>query len=168
MELDRLKLTVSKVKSAPNHKEGFYSFNTWVQDIYNLCEKTKRLISSSCSLYSLGKRKDKYRKEVEKNVQTNAGKMRQALVHGADDPTRGGLGINAKAITNDSLWESFVAVGPNVLQYLPDSTDVLAPDWLRRVESATADINGELSSTLHRLENDIYRARSRIHHQPDA
>ena len=130
--------------------------------------KTKRLISSSCRLYSLGKRKDKYRNEVEKNVQTNAGKLRQALVHGADEPKRGGLGINAKAITNERLWEGSVAVGPEILQYLTDSTDALVPNWLGQIETVTENLVGHLGATLHRLEKDMIRTRSNTQPHPCA
>ena len=56
-QLFRLEVTVRKTDAATNRREADYYFETWVQDVYNLCEKIGRMISVSCSLYSLGRLK---------------------------------------------------------------------------------------------------------------
>lgn len=151
--LRRLELTVSKVDSAANRRDAIYYFNTWVQDIWSLCEKICRLISVSCSLYSLGKRKEKYRQEVKVKVQDKAGQMRHALVHGADEQGKG-FGINARAITEDRLWELGVALGPDNIPQA-DSFNQEAPSWLRQNKAVTLDILATLGSILFGLDQDI-------------
>ena len=70
-QLNRLELTLRKIEAAPNRAEAEYYHETWVQEIYNLCEKIGRMTSVSCSLNSLGRLKDQYRLEIEENVQNN-------------------------------------------------------------------------------------------------
>lgn len=154
-QLDRLEFTVQKIDTATNRKEADYYFETWVQDIYNLCEKIKVLISLSCGLYSLGRLKDKYREEVEKKVQHNTGRKRQALVHGADEREKGGLGISAGGITEDKLWESLVAVGPGTIPYALDSSHLKPPEWLHRNRPVTIEILGTLGTILSSLDQII-------------
>lgn len=160
-QLDRLDVTVRKIDGAANHHEAHYYFETWVQDIYNLCEKIGRMISLSCSMYSLGRLKDKYRQEVENKIQHNVGRKRQALVHGADEAEKGGLGVSAKGITEDQLWEASVAAGPETIPYALESSHLYTPEWLRRIRPVTTDILAQLGGILSGLDQDITLAANK-------
>ena len=159
--LDRLDLTVRKIDEATDRKEADYYFETWVQDIYNLCEKIGRMISLSCSLHSLGRLKDKYRQELEEKVQYNTSRMRQALVHGADEPEKGGLGVSAIGITEDQLWEASVVVGPESIPYALEASHLKPPAWVRRTRPVTADILARLGDVLSGLDQNIVTVADR-------
>jgi hypothetical protein len=90
-QIDRLNLTVSKMQTAPNRREALYYWDTWVQDSYSLCEKVERLIQRSCNVHRMAQSSERYfLKQVEVDVKHKICTVRQALVHGADNPQIGG------------------------------------------------------------------------------
>jgi hypothetical protein len=162
-QLERLRRTVFKARSATNRQEALYYFDTWIADVYSLCEKVKVLVAQSCRLHSLGNKAiNQYRGEIENEVQKNAGRMRHALVHGKDEPKAGGLGINAKAITQDKSWEMLVVAGPSIIdQYLlTPGGDNMPPERILRLPSITTEILARIGATLYDLDQAITNTKS--------
>lgn len=88
------------------------------------------------------------------------GQYRQAIVHGADDASKGGVGISAKSITQDQLWEGGVFLGPAIikrgLDYAYEQGGYLsAQDYLKGLKQTTTSVLATLGEILRGLDHDI-------------
>ena len=164
-ELWRFEFTVALMKSETSGQMLWYCFDTWTQDAYNLCEKVNVLIAHTCKVHNLGnKLKDNYRKRIKRMVQDNLGKNRQAMVHGADDPTVGGRGRRARAITQHPLgWETAVVLGtriiPDILEYSHKSLPRTAAEYSKMIEKMGRSMLSIIGAILNDFNNEIANAK---------
>ena len=159
--IEWLNLTLALLEANLDRRNARYYFEAWIQIAYNLCEKILKLITNSCTLASLNNRtKKKYRRLVETEVKYKVGQFRQAIVHGVDDTSKGGLGISAKSITNDQLWEGGVFLGLRIIKTGLDSAYeeggyLSAHDYLTGMTEATTNFLAQLGEILELLDHEI-------------
>lgn len=163
LEVENLRFTVSLVEPTISRRASYYYINKWIESAYNLCEKVKPLITHSCRVHGLGKLGDKYCKQIDStDVQGKIGLRRHPMVHG-----EGGEGsVVRRAISEDARhsWEFFVAVGPELLDYILeyDSNQGLSPSELSKVlGDHTTTLLANVSGVLGQLEQDINKAKAR-------
>ena len=105
------------------------------------------------------KTKKRHHASLRSKVQGNIEKNRTAVVHGADDPLKGGRGINAKAITQDELWEYGVFLGPGIIKIRIEesykSTYLTPKRYYERIKAMTDIVLAELGGVLEGVEQDV-------------
>ena len=156
-QIDRLNLTISKTQTAQNRREFIYYWDIWVEAAYSLCEKVERVIERSCNVHRMAQHRRRYFvDQVEEHVKHKISSFRQALVHGADDPKRGGRGITAQANTEDGLWEGLVMSNPQDLSpFWLESAEHPVPEYVRGIPNATRTRLEELGNILTTLDLEI-------------
>jgi hypothetical protein len=90
------------------------------------------------------------------DVKHNIGTLRQALVHGVDNPKKGGRGITAQAITEGRLWEGSVIFSPKDLSpFWLEPAERPVPEYVRRTPNITREILEDLGNILTTLDLEI-------------
>ena len=108
--------------------------------------------------YLFGRLKDKYRDQVNV-IRDQIGKVRHGLVHGYRDEETGGRPL--EGLTEDQLWEPFVALGDEMLAWLLDDTTRPLPDWEKRAPNAAGGLFIDLGAILNSFNQTIERTRAR-------
>ena len=173
-ELERLDLTVSLLD--PNNSEGIdrqldtYYFDVWIQQVFNLCEKVKRLVAKSCRLLlrrleqtDWKDRETYYRKLIKENGQDEIEQLRSPAVHGA-----GGKGLLASRVITEEHqgWELVAVVGPKmvdeIIAAMNSDEDLMSPDQFFNILKAKADfVVTSLGAILLRLDRELSESGER-------
>ena len=153
--LNRTDRTLERLESNPTDQDRTYYMSNWVKDAWSLAEKTDKMVSFSCKLYQLGKkRRTQYAARINK-TKDHMGTVRHPIEHGA-----GGVGVNARAITDEGLWELGVVVGPDILRSYFSSPTV-SPELVLGARPTTKVLLEQLGSILSDLEQDLQLTKNR-------
>lgn len=152
--IDRWAFMVKRLEAATDY------IDTWTELGWALADKLGGLISRTCKVYSLGRLRDRYLKDIEK-VKGNFGKTRTALVHGASNPSKGELGVNARAATEEEYWERMVVLGfPGMMPYLLFPQDNPPSPLVEVARPTTNNVLVRVGAILGGLEEEIQRFKN--------
>lgn len=158
--IDRWTFMVERLEAATDYRESIHYIDTWTELGWALADKSGGLISRTCKVYSLGRLRDRYLKDIDK-VKGNFGKTRTALVHGASNPLKGELGVNARAATEKEYWERMVVLGfPGMMPYLLFSQDNPPSPLVEVTRPTTNNVLVRIGAILGGLEEDIQRLKN--------
>lgn len=136
-----------------------FCFYAWLQNIYNLCEKVRLLVTQSCKLYPLDKNRVKsaFHKAIRVKVQDEVSKLRHPVLHGDSQAST----LMKRVITQDKeAWEVNVALGPRIIDetfksfYTHQSGRLFAT-----LDSKTGYALSTLGSILFELEKEISKSK---------